>query len=388
MLHVAQISFFLDPQGRTATEILRDWWPLVDCAEAVTLTGTRVTVIQACGSNSTATRNGVNYHFVAPEKDQRTIVSGERFQSLIKSLQADVFHIHGLLFPRDVLELARIAPGTPTLIQDHANHVPRFWRLRGMRRGMAGIAGVSFCARAQAVPFVKAGIIPARATVYEIPECSSRFTPGDRDEARQLTGLRGDPAVLWVGHLDANKDPLTVLRGVRAAIRELPGLELWCCYGQAPLLGEIRAFLANEPEVATRVHLLGRLAHEKIETLMRAADLFVSASHREGSGCALIEALACGLPPVVADIPSFRALTGDGSVGALWRCEDSRALANAMSIAALSASRRETRAHFDRELSFLAVGTKLQQAYRALVGGKHAVDVGTPILPATHLDVS
>ena len=51
---------------------------------------------------------------------------------------------------------------------------------------------------------------------------------------------------------------------------------------------------------------------------MRAADLFVLGSHREGSGYSLIEALACGLPPIVTDIPSFRSLTGAGVVGALW----------------------------------------------------------------------
>ena len=37
-----------------------------------------------------------------------------------------------------------------------------------------------------------------------------------------LATFGGDPALLWVGNLDANKDPLTVLRGVSMAARELP----------------------------------------------------------------------------------------------------------------------------------------------------------------------
>ena len=41
----------------------------------------------------------------------------------------------------------------------------------------------------------------------------------------------------------------------------------------------------------------------RVEELMRAADIFTLGSHREGSGYALTEALACGLPPVVTDIP-------------------------------------------------------------------------------------
>ncbi len=58
------------------------------------------------------------------------------------------------------------------------------------------------------------------------------------------------------------------------------------------------------------MHLLGRVPHERIEMLMRAADLFVLGSHREGGNTSLIEALATGLLPVVTDIPSSRSLLG------------------------------------------------------------------------------
>jgi glycosyltransferase involved in cell wall biosynthesis len=102
---------------------------------------------------------------------------------------------------------------------------------------------------------------------------------------------------------------------------------------------------------------------------MRASDLFVLGSHREGSGYSLIEALACGLPPVVTDIASFRTLTGGGKVGWLWPCGDARGLATALvSIAAQPRMQARTavRAHFDAELSFEAVGRKLAAAYRHL----------------------
>jgi glycosyltransferase involved in cell wall biosynthesis len=92
----------------------------------------------------------------------------------------------------------------------------------------------------------------------------------------------------------------------------------------------------------------------------------VLGSHHEGSGYSLIEALACGLPPVVTDIPSFRALTGAQTVGRLWPCGDSHALCAALQSVAGSAddARRAVRAHFDRELSFDALGTKLAAMYR------------------------
>jgi glycosyltransferase involved in cell wall biosynthesis len=225
---------------------------------------------------------------------------------------------------------------------------------------------MAFCAAEQARPFVKAGLLDPQARLYEIPESTCRFAPGERDEARRMTAVAGSPALLWVGHLDANKDPLTVLGGVSAAARTLPGLRLYCCFAGAPLLRAVQERIGADPLLRGRVELLGRVPHERIELLMRAADLFVLGSHREGSGYSLIEALACGLPPVVTDIPSFRSLTGAGAVGRLWPCGNSQALGEALRTAAeslSSATRGAVRAHFDRELSFGALGLKLAGMY-------------------------
>ena len=98
---------------------------------------------------------------------------------------------------------------------------------------------------------------------------------------------------------------------------------------------------------------------------MRAADLFVLGSHREGGSFALIEALATGLTPVVTDIPSSRTLTGDGAVGPLWPCGDWRELAAALQ--RVPAPRAHVRAHFDAHLSSSAIGRKLYAAYGRLI---------------------
>ena len=99
--------------------------------------------------------------------------------------------------------------------------------------------------------------------------------------------------MLWVGHLDANKDPLTVLDGrQRRGAQRLPGLQLWCCFATAPLLTTSSASSQATRGCATACTCSGRVPHARIEPLMRAADLFVLGSHREGSSFSLIEALA------------------------------------------------------------------------------------------------
>jgi glycosyltransferase involved in cell wall biosynthesis len=151
---------------------------------------------------------------------------------------------------------------------------------------------------------------------------------------------------------------------------------MWCCFGSAPLRGEVLARIAADRTLQSRVHLLGPVPHEHVEQLMRAADVFVLGSHREGSGYSVIEALACGLPPVVTDIPSFRALTGAGKVGRLWRCGDAAQLGEALlAIApALSESRQHVREHFEAELSSRAVGRKLHAAYAAMLPARDELE--------------
>ena len=368
-MHVAHLGFFLDPV-RTPLQILEDWWPLVDTAEMVAGAGVQVTVIQSCKHTETVVRGGVTYHFLATPAGGAGMGETDDFARLLESLRLDLVHVHGLGFARDVLALSHLSRPTPIFLQDHANRPPTLRHRARHRRAFEQVAAVSFCARAQAQPFIRAGMIRSQ-TVFEIPECSSRFTTGDQRQARALTGVHGNPAVLWVGHLDANKDPLPILEGTLLASPLLPDLQLWCCFGTAPLLADVERRIARKPWLAGRVHLLGKVPHATIELLMRAADAFVLGSHREGSGCSLIEALACGLPPAVTDIPSYRVLTGEGAVGALWSCGKPRELAEALASIAgrpKDAARIAARGRFDRELSFEAMGRKLVAAYGQLLG--------------------
>ena len=374
MPHVAHIGFFLDPQQRDPRELLRAWPSLVDVAEAAARSVRRLSVVQACARSDTFWHRGVTYYFVAPPTGtpprSRARECAEQITDLIGELQPDVIHVHGLDFPRAVTLLAKRRPKTPILLQDHASRPPPIWRRWLWRRGAARAAGIAICGSEQLAPFAAARLLPPRLRVFEIPESTSHFAPADRSHARRATGLKGSPAVLWVGRLDPNKDPLTVLAAVRRVVADLPQLELWCCFGSAALLREVERRVRADPVLRQRVHLLGTVPHGQIEMLMNAADLYVSASHHEGSGYALIEALACGLPPVVSDIPSFRALTARGSVGDLWACGNPDALAASL-IRAAARPQDETRArvhaHFMGELSSMALGRKLGAAYAQLL---------------------
>src|SRR5262249_31258042 len=134
------------------------------------------------------------------------------------------------------------------------------------------------------------------------------------------------------------------------------------------------------PQLRARIQLRGRVDRRALPALYRSADVFVLGSHREVACFSLIEALSFGVTPVVTDIPPFRALTDGGRVGALFRPGDPGALA--AGIARVSAGdrpgrRASVRAHFDRALSWAAIGAQALEAYRSAAGGRRA-RVGTP----------
>ena len=378
---VVHLNVLPDTEQRRPEDLLATWFTLVDVATAVARAGAGVVVVQAAAKDDTLELDGVRYLFVRsrlPSPARKALglwatpLSPSVFEA-VRGLRPRVVHFHGLAFPRHVGALVHAVPEAAVLVQDHANRVARPGRRHLYRRGFRGVAGVVFTAAEEVEPYRAAGVIPGDVPVFAIPESSSRFTPGDQLAARAATGLHGDPCLLWIGHLNANKDPLTALEAVARVAGELPAVRLWCVFRDAPLLGEVEARVAGDPRLAGRVHLLGPRPREAVEGLLRAADFFVLASHSEGSSFSVMEGMACGTPPLVTDIPSLRALTGGGAVGALFPPGDASSLARSISQLARgdrARLRRETRGHFEEHLSFEVLGRKLVLAYDALAGGR------------------
>jgi glycosyltransferase involved in cell wall biosynthesis len=367
-LHVAQINFLQVPERCSAAEVLEQWPSLVDIADAVAGSGAQVSVIQAASHGERLIRNGVHYHFTGVGRTDTALSRGRRYASLLGDIGADVLHVHGLSFAEDAFAVAQCLPQLPIVFQDHADRPPPWWRRPQWQRWYTAASGVAFTTHELARPFISTGLLGPQVRVFAIPESSSRFSQGSRAQAWAESGLYGDPCVLWVGHLSAGKDPLTVLDGVAMAVPRLPGIQLWCAFSSAPLLGAVQSRIERDPRLNGRVHLLGKVPHTHVEALMRAADVFVSGSLAESCGYALLEALACGVAPVVTDIPSFRALTGDGRVGRLWPCGDAAKLADALvSVSTQRPVPTEVRAHFDATLSFHAVGRRWMDAYAQML---------------------
>lgn len=155
-----------------------------------------------------------------------------------------------------------------------------------------------------------------------------RFPPIRRDERarirREVLGLPADdPAVVMVGRLWRQKDPLTFVKAAVSLLAD--GFKAhFVLIGDGDLRIPIEEFI-HAHHAEGRIHLLGW--RDDIPKLLPAFDIFALPSLWEGMPLAILEALACRLPCVVSDIPGNRDLIDDGVNGLLFPCGDVEMLA-------------------------------------------------------------
>jgi glycosyltransferase involved in cell wall biosynthesis len=358
-VNVLNVNFDFDPRLTDPEQLLDRYTTLTGWSEALLEAGAaRVVVQQAFHRPSTVVRSGIHYQFVSSSRDVHPELT-----------DVDVAHVNGLGFPGRTRRLrARLPSSAAVLIQDHASGPPPGNVLSGVVRRLAfrSVDAFLFTAFEQATAWQEAAIIGRHQPIYELLEASTRLKPIARAAARLASGVDGSPAVLWVGRLNANKDPLTVIDGFERASAALPGAMLTMVFGSDELLTSVRRRVAASPTLERRVRLAGSVPQDGLPAYYSAADLFVLGSHHEGSGYALLEACACGAIPVVTSIPAFRVITGGGAFGSLWTPGDEQSLARALIATAgqdLDALRAAVALHFVKALSWPVVGRRAIEIY-------------------------
>ena len=365
----------------TPADALAHFATLTGWASAVRAYGaTSVTVCQRFPTAAELIRDGVAYRF-CPDRGRavpRWSARGARpLHHAVLAAEPDVVHLNGLLFPELIRGLRAILPQqTALVVQDHggfdpsaASTVARIW----IRRGLAAADAVLVASPGQADAFRLARITPSETMVADVMESSTLLRPVARAQARDELRMTGEPALLWVGRLNENKDPMTVLYGLSDWFRDWPRATLTMVFQSGELEAAVREAVASAPDLARHVRLVGAVPHDRLAAYYSAADLFVLGSHHEGSGYAAIEALACGAIPVITDIGPFRALTGDGAVGTLWDAGNPGAFRSALSrvmARRLGDERHAARALFNRAFSWPMIGRRAVAIYREVIASR------------------
>ncbi len=307
------------------------------------------------------TVNGVRHSF--PETGNGRLASAWRLNNHAKKFNPDILLIQGMIFPLQVL-LLRLQFGRKVkiIVQNHAEKAGKGRRGLFQRLADPAIDAYLFTAREMGQQWLDQHIIRNPEKIRQVMEASSVFSPGDSH-----ISITGDPVFLWVGRLNANKDPLTV---VKAFLKfPHPSAKLYMLFHTRELLQDINVLLNSTPGAKEKIILVGEKSHEEMEQWFRASDYIISGSHYEGSGIAVCEAMSCGCIPILTDILSFRMMTGNGACGFLYPVNNPTALLSALQdITAkdINTEKEKTLAQFQKELSFQAIAKTIHDIAASL----------------------
>ncbi|MBQ7363881.1 MAG: undecaprenyl-phosphate glucose phosphotransferase [Clostridia bacterium] len=139
--------------------------------------------------------------------------------------------------------------------------------------------------------------------------------PMTRPEALRRETLCQDKFVMaFVGELSARKNQKFLISALNDVKEKIPDAHLWLV-GDGPAEDSLRR-LAREVDVSESVHFLGN--REDACDIMRACDLYVSASMIEGMPFNIIEALGCKKTILASRVKGHTDLIEDGKSGFLF----------------------------------------------------------------------
>jgi glycosyltransferase involved in cell wall biosynthesis len=304
--------------------------------------------------------NGIQYHCI-DAGGKNNYLPWKLFRAT-RNLKPDVVVVSSFMFPVQVIQLRFWLGRKVKIILQHHAEKP----FSGIKKYIQKLASRQadcylFVSGETGAAWVSSNNLASEDKIRTFPEVSSDFYPVDQILARRATAVSDSPAFIWVGRLNQNKDPVLAVRAFLRFAQWQPHARLYMIYHTDELVEEIIKLLPKKP-LLSPVVLVGKIPHKDLLHWFNSADYYLSASHYEGSGTALCEAMSCGCIPVVTNIPSFRAIIAD--CGMLYETGNEESLVSALkqtSRLTVADKKLDVLKRFDSELSFIAIAEKFKQ---------------------------
>jgi glycosyltransferase involved in cell wall biosynthesis len=203
-----------------------------------------------------------------------------------------------------------------------------------------------------------------------------RFHPNpqlNRKDVRLRYGIDPERTVfMFVGRVDKEKRLEVLLHALKLLNRDDVQLVI---AGKGSNIEQLTA-LANELELGERVHFTGFIPAEDLPAVLNSADIFTMPSEAELLSIASLEAMASGLPVLLANAVALPELAHDGSNGYLFRPGDPADAARRMAQLADHPDRwARMGASSQEKAQFHSLGNTLRQyesLYTHLLAGTYA----------------
>jgi len=320
-----------------------------------------VTSIERINYEGELRDGGVSYHFIDLKK--RVVRFPWKMHSYIRKQKPHLVLVNGLAFPLQIIQLRFVLGKDVKIVLLHRAEKP--------------FSGIKKYIQRMADKYVNAYLFTSTAfgqqwgkninvkKIHEVVQASSVFQIEDKQLARVQLQLNSSPIFLWVGRLDSNKDPLTVVKAFLKFLAYQPSAMLYMIFQTNELLEEVEKMVAESKNIV----LVGKVEHNKLQSWHSAADFIISGSHYEGNGISVIEAMSCGCIPIVTDINSFRGMTRNGNCGMLYEPgNDKELLMTLLKTEELDIQKESEKVleQFNNELSFQAIRLKIEKVIESI----------------------
>ena len=184
-------------------------------------------------------------------------------------------------------------------------------------------------------------------------------------------GAKRDKIILYTRNLEPVYDTETAVRAIPLVLEQFPDAQfVFCGEGQLRLGLEKLALSLGIQENTT---FAGRLPPAEVKEWLQKARIYISSSLSDSTSLSLMEAMSCGLPPVISDIPANREWVQHGLNGFLWQTGDSKALANCIIMLLRNPEQAEAFGKLNREIVVQEADyeynmAKIEGYYKELVG--------------------
>ncbi|HEU0166084.1 MAG TPA: glycosyltransferase family 1 protein [Thermomicrobiales bacterium] len=163
------------------------------------------------------------------------------------------------------------------------------------------------------IPAAKVVVIPEAASPDLVPD----QTGESREFVRQRFGIEG-PYLFNIGGFDVRKNLPLLLQAFAQAWPLFPA-ETTLAIAGAPQSDRAAMFPPLDPLIAklglgNHVRLVGRVSDDERRSLYQAAAAYVTPSMYEGFGLTPLEAMACGVPAIVANRTSLPEVVGNTGI--------------------------------------------------------------------------
>ena len=314
--------------------------------------------------SGTLESHGVTYRFFASRWWDR--IFHYRLHAWVRHIRPDAVIVHGLHFPWCVLCLRfLVGPDVKIFVQHHAEKPSRLVRRVFQSWADKFISGYFFSSLEMSAGWLTSRQISNQSKVHEVMEVSSVFESKNTEVPERRSSSKGESTYLWVGRLDKNKDPITLLTAFVKFLEQHARAKLYMVFQTNDLLPEVQSLADGH---SGNIILVGLLQHYEMKAIYDQADFIISTSHYEGSGVAVCEAMSRGCIPILSGIASFRMMTSDGEVGFLFQTGNSLSLHESLEKSLLvdkNLERQRVLQHFHNKLSFRAIADKMIQVINA-----------------------